>query len=314
MTLLAETTEPCFAHDAFVYDDDGDYVATLAPLLTDALAAGEHVVAVVPADRAALLRPAVGPRADEVTWVDAAEWYRHPARTIAAYEATLRQVTPGRAAFVVGEVAFGTTESDRLAWTAYESALNRSLARHEARVVCPYDARSLSPTVVRDAARTHRHVVRHDGRHPSEAYVEPESLLRDLAPLAVPPERPADVDMRVGTSVRAGRQAFEAVATAWGLSLARAKELSVAVSEVITNAVVHGRSEAWLRVWGGDGELTCVVADDGEGSDDALLGYVPPTPGTIGGYGLWLTRQLFDRTELARSPSGGLLVLLAVHR
>jgi anti-sigma regulatory factor (Ser/Thr protein kinase) len=312
MTLLGPGTDRCFEHDAFVYATDDDYVETLAPLMAAASAVGDLLVAVVPGHRAALLRAVLGPVADEVTWIEAGEWYRRPVRTIADYERTLQQMPPGTAAFVVGEVQFGATELDWLAWTRYEAVLNRALERHPARVVCPYDVRALPSTVVDDARRTHRHVLERAERRPSDAYVEPEELLRHLAPGAASPAGAPDVDLCLDRSVREGRRAFTAVATTWGLPAARAQELSVAVSEVLTNAVVHGGGRAWLRIWCRDEGLTCVVEDHGAGSDDALLGYLPPAPGAMGGFGLWLTRQLFDDTVLGRSPRGGLLVRLTV--
>jgi anti-sigma regulatory factor (Ser/Thr protein kinase) len=313
VTVLEDDAARCFEHEAFIYASDDEYVDTLVPLMADALAAGDAVIAVVPGQRAALLRAVLGAAADDVTWIEASAWYRKPVRTIAGYERTLQGLEPGTSAFVVGEVQFGATERDWLAWTRYESALNRALERHTARVVCPYDARSLPPTVVEDARRTHRYLLGREERRASDAYVEPEALLRAMAAGAVTPADPPDVELHVGGSVREARRAFASAATAWGLAAARAHELSVAVSEVVTNAVVHGGGRAWLRIWGRDDGLTCVVEDEGTGSDDAMLGYVPPTPGAVGGYGLWLTRQLFDRTELARSPRGGLLVLLAIE-
>ena len=317
MTVLDDTAR-CFQHEVFLYASEAEYVETLAPLLADAVANGERAIAVVPVDRSALLRAALlrsvlGRVADAVTWVDAGEWYRHPVRTIAAYEQTLRGLAPGTTAFVIGEVQFGTTEHDWLDWTRYEAALNRALARHAARVICPYDARALPPTVLADARRTHAHVLEPRGCQPSDTYVEPEALLRDLAGglVVTPPDDP-DVELAIGPSVREGRLAFASTAAAYGLPQPRVDQLTVAISEVLTNAVVHGGGTARLRIWRGTGRLTCVVEDGGAGSDDPLLGYVPPLPGAMGGYGLWLTRQLFDRTELARSPGGGLAVLLAV--
>jgi anti-sigma regulatory factor (Ser/Thr protein kinase) len=300
------------AHDAFVYAGDDEYTATLVPLVRAALAAGDAVVAAVPSHRAALLRAALGPLADDVSWVDAGDRYRRPVRTIAEYARTLQALPPGTSAFVIGEVRFGTTEREWAAWTRYESALNRALAHHPARVVCPYDARTLPGSVVDDACRTHPRVLDAAGLRDSDAYVAPEALLTALARPATVPAGPPDVDLCLGDAVRDGRLAFAEAATAWGLTAAHAGEVAVAVSEVITNAVVHGGGTAWMRVWRHEHELTCVIEDAGPGTDDVLLGYIPPSAASIGGYGLWLTRQLFDHTELAPSPRGGLLVRLTL--
>jgi len=312
VTTLDAGDARAFEHEAFIYDHDDDYVGTLAPLMTAALAAGDAVLAVVPGPRADLLRAALGPSAGDVTWFDACEWYQQPTRTIAGYEQTLRALGPGTHAFVVGEVQFGDTERGWTEWTRYESVLNRALERHSARVVCPYDARALPSRVVEDARRTHRYLLGTDARQVSDTYIEPESLLLDVTVGTVPPSGAPDVDVQVGNSVRDGRHAFEAAAAAWGLARAQAHKLSIAISEVLTNAVIHGGGRAWLRIWCRDDGLTCMVDDAGSGSDDALLGYLPPVPGAMSGYGLWLTRQLFDRAELSRSPRGGMRVLLTL--
>lgn len=303
---------PTFQHEAFVYRSVDEYVATLAPLLADAVAAGDEAIAVVPEGRAQALRAALGGRGHGVRWVEAAEWYQHPVRTVAAYEQTLRRLAPGTAALVVDEICFGDSEHAHRSWTRCEAVLNRALERHPVRVICPYDVGSLPPSVVADAHRTHPHLRGPRTRRPSAAYVPPEVLVPEIAADLVLPTEAPDVDRYVGESVREGRRAFASAASAWGLSDERARQLSVAVSEVLTNAVLHGGGGAWLRIWGRDDALICAVDDDGPGSDDPLLGHVPPPPRATSGYGLWLTRQLFDRAELARSPRGGLLVLLAV--
>ena len=310
MSVVRDGGPRCFVHEAFVYEGDDDYVGVLVPLMTAALAADSRVIAVVPPRSAGLLRCALGDTAAGARWVDARDWYRRPSRTIAGYARTLAELPAGASAFVIGEVPFGDAP-DRLAWTRYEAALNRALDRHAAHVVCPYDARALPSAVTHDARRTHPHLQGGDGSRPSGAYVEPEDLLRELARPVVAPAGPPDVVVDLDGSIAVARRAFAAAAMVWGLTAGRADELSLAVSEVVTNAVVHGGGVASLRVWCRH-DLTCVVDDGGAGNDDPLLGYVPPLPGSLGGYGLWVTRQLFDRTELGRSPAGGLRVLLAV--
>ncbi|HEX2039983.1 MAG TPA: sensor histidine kinase, partial [Acidimicrobiales bacterium] len=299
-------------HEAFVYGSDADYVGTLAPLLADAVAAGEVVFGVVPSRNAALLRDELGADAARVQWVDAQEWYRQPARTIAGYDGILRSLRPGATAFVVGEVQFGRTEAEWRAWTRYESALNRVLARYPARVVCPYDERTLPSSVVRDAECTHPHLLT---QGPSERYVEPERLLAMLtAQVRLPRHRP-EVELFQETSVRAGRRAFAAAARAWGLPEERVQELTVGISEVLTNALVHGGGWASIRIWTGDDALTCAVEDNGDGSDDSLIGLRPPPPDAEGGYGLWYARQVFDSAEVVPgSTDGGLLVVLVARR
>lgn len=308
MTVVHDRPARPFEHEAFVYGSSTDYVDVLAPLTDAALRAGDHVVAVVPDRNAKLLRSVFGSSASGVTWIAAEQWYRRPVRTIAGYDRTLRDLA-GRPAFVIGEVQFGSTDRDWADWTRYEATLNRVLHRYPARVVCPYDERALPPSVIADAGRSHPFVLTAAGRADSASYVDPEQLCASL-PAHVPvPEWPADVVLRAETSVRAGRQAFVEAARRAGFAADRMHELVVGVSEVLTNAIVHGGGSGFVRVWIGD-PLVCVVEDAGNGVDDPLLGMRPPSTDASGGYGLWYTRQVFDRTEVARSPMGGLLVYL----
>lgn len=297
-----------FEHEAFVYGSDEEYARVLAPLAEAALAAGHAVVSVTPEANTVLLREALGRAAADVEWVDADEWYRHPVRTIAGYDRTLQQLA-GRPAFVIGEVRFGDTARQWTEWTRYESALNRALHRHAARVVCPYDRRALPASVVDDALRTHPYVLTAGQRATSARYAEPEQVLSSLpVPVAVP-DRAPDAVVVADTSVRAARHAFEEVARAAGIDDDRVHDLAVGVSEVLTNAVVHGGGIAFMEIWTGD-PLVCVVEDAGNGIDDPLLGMRPPEGGGEGGYGLWYTRQVFERAEITRSRRGGLRVHL----
>lgn len=315
VTALDDHRASCsFEHQAFIYDSDDDYLAVLVPLLEAAREAGDEVRAVVPHRNAELLRGALGGSLDGIELVDAAEWYEHPVTTIAGYGAVLDQLPPGTRALVIGEVEFGSTDVEWVAWTRYEAALNEVLSGHNATVVCPYDARTLPPSVVEDARRTHPYLRTTVATRPSESYIDPEALFRLLPSTAPIPATAPDVDLVVEADPRPARRAFAAAASGMGLAGGRVHELMLAVNEVLTNALVHGGGSARLRVWAPHADdLTCVVDDDGGGIDDVLLGYAGPPAGSAGGYGVWIARRLFERCELQRSPTGGLTVVLATR-
>lgn len=317
MTIVEGGHRGSFEHDAFVYGSDAEYVDGLVPLLEDAVASGAPVYAVVPPRNAALLRSALRSHADRVVFADAADWYSWPAAAIARYDDVLRGLESDAKPFVIGEVDFGTSRRELADWTRYEAVINDALAHHAAHVVCSYDERRLPGTVVDDARRTHPHVRARGERRQSERYVSPDRLLRTLVPavrLEVPSAAP-EVDLDGVVALGAARRAFATAAGASGITPERVDDLTVAVNEVLTNAMLHGGGAARLRVWTQPpGGVTCVVDDDGPGSDDVLLGFRPPRPGRAGGYGLWLARRLFERSEIARSPGGGLRVLLSTVR
>jgi anti-sigma regulatory factor (Ser/Thr protein kinase) len=78
----------------------------------------------------------------------------------------------------------------------------------------------------------------------------------------------------------------------------RADRLAVAVNEIATNALVHGRPPATLRIRRERDRLVCEVSDRGAGIKDALAGRLRPSPDALGGRGLWLARQLCDEVEI----------------
>jgi anti-sigma regulatory factor (Ser/Thr protein kinase) len=67
----------------------------------------------------------------------------------------------------------------------------------------------------------------------------------------------------------------------------------LALSEIATNALVHGGPPVEARVWVGPDRLHAVVSDNGPGPDP-LVGYLPVSPSPGGGIGLRLARQLTD--------------------
>jgi anti-sigma regulatory factor (Ser/Thr protein kinase) len=83
-----------------------------------------------------------------------------------------------------------------------------------------------------------------------------------------------------------------------GLLGEKADALVTAVNEVTTNAVVHGRPPALLRVWMSDEKVVCEVRDAGPGIDDVLAGQLLPSAESVGGRGLWLARVLCDAVEI----------------
>lgn len=313
MSALADVAPKALEHDAFVYCSDEEYLGGLVPVIYAALEAGDSVFSVVSRRNADLLREALGATAADVTWIEAEEWYQHPVRTIAAYERTLRTMPEGVAALVVGEVQFGDDTDGNAEWTRYEALLNRVLQQYHARVICPYDARSLPAAVIADAERTHPNLITHATRRHSKRYLEPEALLGQLAIALPEPAKPPTLVLEGVVSPRVGRLAFADAAAAGGFDPDRVGELELAISELLTNAILHGGGGATMRVWTGD-TLECIVDDSGVGSDDVLLGFGPPSLGATGGYGLWCARQVFDQVELSRSPLGGLRVHASARR
>jgi anti-sigma regulatory factor (Ser/Thr protein kinase) len=128
-------------------------------------------------------------------------------------------------------------------------------------------------------------------------------------PLATPDipapadSRPLQCTFRLDTLV-AVRHEVEKFARTAGLEDIRLYKFVMAVNEIMTNAVHHGGGVGDLRLWH-DGSLRCLVTDRGRGIPaDRIEGRHRPEPGSIGGWGLWLARQICDEVRISTGPTG----------
>lgn len=304
MPLPAQLT-----HDAMFYGSDEEFVAALAPFAREGLERAEPVVAAVTPANTALLRAALGADASAVTFIDRDGWYQRPAATVAGVQRLLADAA-GRGQSrvrLIGEVKFGPARRHST-WTRYEAALNDVFAQAPAWIVCPYDTRVLPASLLRDAGRTHPATF-HPVRRHSDGYLTPAQFL-DAVPEPMPPVNGApavrlDINsLDVNSGVAPARRAVSAVITAGGWSgLDRGDDLILALSEIVTNSIRHGRGRRELRIWTDRETVTCEVSDDGNGPEDPLIGYRPPRPDTVGGRGMWIARQLCDALAVTRRGS-----------
>jgi anti-sigma regulatory factor (Ser/Thr protein kinase) len=288
-------------HDAMLYGSDDEFVSALVPYVREGLEHDEALVAAVTPANIAVLRDALGTDAAAVTFIDRNEWYRRPATTVAGWQRLLTDALARghKSMRLIGEVAFGARR-DHPTWTRYEAALNDVFAQAPAWIVCPYDTRTLPPALLDDARRTHPATF-HPRRCPSEHYLEPEQFLRSVAEPMPPITGPPALSLDVAEGVAAARHAVSALLAAAGWAgLDRGDDLILAMCEIVTNSVRHGRGRRELRVWAHGGTVTCEVTDEGNGVADPLIGYRPPAQDVTGGRGLWIAQQLCDALTVVR--------------
>jgi len=120
-----------------------------------------------------------------------------------------------------------------------------------------------------------------------------------------------------GDSLYQLRASVAAHVTRAGLSPRRANDLVIAVHELAANVVRHGSGHGRLRIWQHRQALHCQVTDEGlprtaepaaEPGAELRAGAAGPAgapPWRVEhGHGLWLVRQLADRTSLHPGPQG----------
>ncbi len=305
-------------HDAMFYRSEDEFVRTLAPFLREGMHQGEAAVAVTTARNIGALRDELGAEAASVRFVDAEEWYLRPPSTIAGYDRVLGELTAQGAprVRVIGEVQFGATVDEHVTWTRYEAAINRSFQWSPAWIVCPYDTTTLPQPILEHARNTHPSIWESESRGMSDRYVAPERFLAGLIEPTVAPIGPPTVATSVRGDLGETRHFLSLELEHAGVPRNRLAELVVAANEIVTNALRHGGGDARVSIWSLDTAIICEVRDRGEGFDDPLAGYIPPTfRSGEGGMGLWLARQLSDSLTIYRDPPDTVVrLVIARHR
>jgi anti-sigma regulatory factor (Ser/Thr protein kinase) len=287
-------------HGAFVYETVDEYAERSVSFLRDGLDADETCV--VAHDRAGLatMRDALGPDADRVAFVDVSSTYTRPARAVAAYYGTFRELLrSGPSVRAVAEFQRGPTLEDWDSWERYEAITNLAYAHLPVWVVCTYNANGLPDSVREGVLSTHAEVLT-DGWAESGHFEDPRERVRKLTP--EPEPLPELRSCSVGQDLERFREQLAHELLVETVPEATRLEALVAGTEIAANAVQHGGGIEDVRVGRAHGRFVCEVIDRGSGFDDPVAGYLVPRGGT--GSGLWVARQLTWALESFRAPRG----------
>jgi anti-sigma regulatory factor (Ser/Thr protein kinase) len=213
--------------------------------------------------------------------------------------------TSGRRARGIGEPVWPGRSPDELVECGHhEWLLNVAFAGGPPFwLLCPYDVRVLDPAIVDEAARNHPTVLRGTARGSSPSFRGLAGALATLdAPLPPPAGRPLEAKIGPG-SLSVLRDLVADAAAAAGFGRRGVQDAVLAVSELATNTLLHGGGRGVLRLWRDGSTLVQEVADGGR-IDDPLVGRRRPTPGELGGRGLWLVNEVCDLVQLRSSAAG----------
>jgi anti-sigma regulatory factor (Ser/Thr protein kinase) len=149
-------------------------------------------------------------------------------------------------------------------------------------------------------------------RWDSPRYTDPVAVAADFnQPLPDPPADAATIPVDF-SSVRAARRFVAEQADRAGLAPDGIDSVTVAVNELVTNAVRHGGGSAELAVWLEQDHLVCQLSDEGS-LTNPLAGRLPVPPEAPGGRGLLLVNQLCDLVRVHASPAGT-TIRIHLHR
>jgi anti-sigma regulatory factor (Ser/Thr protein kinase) len=301
-----------FVHEALIYGSEQEFMDVAFPFVTEGISADEPTLVVVEDRHVENLRAALGGTPTGVTLYAVEQWYETSARTREKFARWAAEHADRGRARLIGEPPWAIGHEAQVRdWARHESVINVAFADQRVTFICPYDGQALPAEILGHARSTHPEIVDPDGASESAAYEDPLEFCRGLDAAVRRPRGEPAVELSFGSdSLSAVRRGIWSFAGTAGLDRPRADELMLAVNEIATNAVVHGRSPAMLRIWHVDGEVIVEVSDAGDGIRDVLAGQLMPSPSRPGGRGLWLSRLLCDAVEV-RNGSGCTVALHA---
>ena len=291
------------SHLALIYHGLDDFVGRVSAYVRGGLALDESVLVLASQQKVERVRDALGPDAAAVEFADAEAGY-HP-QLRATYECLhYIQRQQGRRSRVVAEQALGRRSPVEVAdYLRMESAANVVYQPYPVEILCPYDAAALRSELVEACRRTHAELLEDTGARPSALFIDPHQFIPDSTEVPEPPVSAPTIECLIGADVPAARHFTREEVRRAGLPEDVVDDVVIAVSELVANALTHGRPPARLSVYtehppGQSPVLVCHVRDEGGLPLDALAGYAPPMDLGTSGRGLWMARQLCDSVQV----------------
>jgi anti-sigma regulatory factor (Ser/Thr protein kinase) len=307
---MSSPQESNLVHQGLLYGSTEEFVANAAPLLRGAVERGDPALVVGQPPRLDALRQQLDGHASEIDFHDAREWYRVPAWTLAAYHQYVARRGADRRVWMVGEPVWSDDPADpegsadrTTEWHRYESIVNVALAGRAASLLCAYDAKTVPAAVLASARQTHPELTAAGGAQRSAEFLTPAEFtgLNRTRP------RPAPADATVLAFALPQLAEVRRTASAWattaGLPDERARELLIAIHEVVSNAVEHGGGHGVAKLWSTPGDVICEVTSPAP-MKDPFPGYLPPDARQERGRGLWMARQICSRVDVHSEPEG----------
>ena len=303
---MADTSPQRFRHEAAIYRSDDELLDVAVPFLRGGADAGVPTfVGLEPREQELVLRE-VGDTAGIVPLTG--DHYADPFRALETTHRLLTEHLSGGAPAVrvLGQVPRHGTETEWDRWLRYEAAINHVYRALDVWSICPYDARATAPAVLADVERTHTHLTSATGHGgPNDRFTEPAAFLADRAARDVDPLEAHEAHVSChNPSPGEARRAITTLAAATTLDVQTVERFVLAVSELVTNATLHGRSPVELAAWADTDRIVATVRDHGPGPGDPFAGYLPRRGDPVGGLGLWMVNQACSRVAMRPGPDG----------
>jgi anti-sigma regulatory factor (Ser/Thr protein kinase) len=296
--MLPQVSASGLDHRALIYRDDEELVATAAEHLRAGLEQGDAVLIVAGGARGAGLREALADGDGRVSVVAPETFYATPVGALAHWSHQLAAQPPAGRLRAVADVHVGAPPgAGPREWAREEAVFSAAFAHARVNLLCTYDAR-LGDEVLAGARATHARLVEDGASGESPAWSEPLEFLRALDADPLPAPRGRVDELRFDGAPAVARRFAAEHARMAGLSGERLDDARVAVTEIATNAVLHGRPPHVIRSWQQDGSLFFEIQDAGPGIDSPLTGFLQPRVDAPRGRGVWIARRVCDLVEI----------------
>jgi len=301
-----DVTVPGFLHMIYPYDGEQQYLAGTLAYIEHARSAGGAVIVAAPPQRREALSAQLGSNAG-ISFVDTEELGRNPGRLIPAWQDWIGRLSREGAVHGINESVFtGRSPAHHGEVRYQEWLMNLAFVQAPAlALMCPVDTSAQQPQAVEALTRCHPLLWNGTACVPGTAYIEDAY---SFEPLSEPHEPYEQMTYDLG-SLHAVRQKTTEWALLHGFTPARARALTLAVSEVASNSVRYGGGGGTLRLWREGAALVCELRDVGV-ITDPMVGRIRPRADQIGGRGLWFVNQLCDLVQIRSTPEHGTRIRL----
>ncbi len=296
-----------FVHVAALYASDEQLRDLLLPYLDQGLLRHEAILAVISEDARRVLCDALGDAADRVQWGCSGVSYDRLGQVLEGFADYLaRQHRAGARTRVIGEFDADSNPDRVSQYLRYESMANEVYAPYGYPVVCLWDQRRYSPEVLAHVRAVHPQLLDTSGPIPNSEYCLPiDYLTRDQRS---PPAAPVDLDLLVHLDSADHLGELRRRLRSWGASCGMGgrdtDDIVIAVDEIATNALEHGKPPACVRGWTTPDALFVQVDDQGRACIPATTGYQRPSTEARRGRGIWIARHLADVMTTHTGPTG----------
>lgn len=305
-TTRPDLAMPGFLHMIYPYDGEQQYLSGTLAYIEHARSAGGNVIVAAPPPRREALGAQLGSQAG-VTFVDTEELGRNPGRLIPVWQDWIGRLARTGAVHGINESVLSERSSANHGELRYQEwLLNLAFAQAPAlALMCPVDTAGQQNATVEALTRCHPLLWNGAACVPGAAYLEDEY---DFEPLSEPAEPYEQLTFDIGT-LHAAREKTTEWALTHDLPAARARNLTLAVSEVASNSIRYGGGRGTLRLWREGGSLVCELRDAGV-ITDPMAGRIRPSREQLGGRGLWFVNQLCDLVQIRSFAGQGTCVRL----